>query len=174
MEFDGHVPQVYATWVNGITSGQYYTRGWINGYVQTDVSGTYVDYPFTVAADEWAGDINTPMDLETSSWINKTVHFHDLPGTLQESPMRGPDPYRYLIAEAYDADNVLVAMNFTQVPVKNRYGDLVSDWNITLNGFGMTGPVYISPSAQSGGVPLGSGGVPNRHEVLSVSIPSHT
>ncbi len=115
MEYDGHVPQVYATWVNGMTAGTYYTRSWINGYVQTDVSGTYVDYPFTVAADEWAGDINTPMDLETSSWINKTVHFHDLPGTLATSTIKGPDPGRYLIAEAYDADNVLVAMNFTWV-----------------------------------------------------------
>ena len=121
MEFDGHVPQVFATWVNGMTAGTYYTRAWINGYVQTDVSGTYVDYPFTVAADEWAGDINTPMDFETSSWINKTVHFHDLPGTLQEyAQSRGPDAGRYLIAEAYDADNVLVAMNFTWVPATAR------------------------------------------------------
>ncbi len=135
MEYDGHVPQVFATWVNGMTSGTYYTRAWINGYVQTDVSGTYMDYPFTVAGNEWAGDINTPMDLETSSWINKTVHFHDLPGTLQTNPIKGPDPWRYLIAEAYDADNVLVAMNFTQVPSTAR------DYNVTMNGFGMEGPI---------------------------------
>ncbi len=153
MEFDGHVPQVYATWVNGMTAGQYYTRGWINGYVQTDVSGTYVDYPFTVAADEWAGDINTPMDLETASWINKTVHFHDLPGTLQTSPIRGPDPWRYLIAEAYDADNVLVAMNFTQVPAT------YTDANITLNGFGMAGPVVRNYGEQNDGTR--GPGVPN-------------
>jgi hypothetical protein len=157
MEFDGHVPQVYATWINGLTARTYYLRAWINGYVQTDISGTYLDYPFSVAADEWAGDINTPMDLETSSWINKTVHFHDLPGTLESSPIRGPDRYRYLIAEAYDADNILVAMNFTQVPA------FASDWNVTLNGFGMIGPTYRSSdqavvSAYSGsgaGVPIG-------------------
>jgi hypothetical protein len=154
MEFDGHVPQVYATWINGLTAGTYYLRSWINGYVQTDISGTYVDYPFSVAADEWAGDINTPMDLETSSWINKTVHFHDLPGTLEASPIRGPDRYRYLIAEAYDADNIIVAMNFTQVPAR------ASEWNITLNGFGMIGPAYRSAGSQVSaytgvGVPIG-------------------
>jgi len=156
MEFDGHVPQVYATWINGLTAGTYYLRAWINGYVQTDISGTYVDYSFSVAADEWAGDINTPMDLETSSWINKTVHFHDLPGTLQSSPIRGPDNWRYLIAEAYDDDNNLVAMNFTQVPVRDRYGNLVENWNITLNGFGMAGPVTVD-NGNSGGY----SGVPN-------------
>jgi len=134
MDFDGHVPQVYATWINGLTAGTYYLRAWINGYVQTDISGTYVDYPFSVAAEEWAGDINTPMDLETSSWINKTVHFHDIPGTLATQPIRGPDTGRYLIAEAYDADNVQVAMNFTWVPASQ------TSWNITLNGFGMAGP----------------------------------
>jgi len=134
MDFDGHVPQVYATWINGLTAGTYYLRSWINGYVQTDISGNYVDYPFSVAAEEWAGDINTPMDLETSSWINKTVHFHDLPGTLATQPIRGPDRGRYLIAEAFDANNVLVAMNFTWVPAT------ASSASITLNGFGMIGP----------------------------------
>jgi len=146
-EFDGHVPQVYATWINGLTAGTYYIRVWINGYVQTAVTGGYADYPFTVAAGEWAGDINTPIDLVTSSWINETVHFHDLPATLETSPMKGPDPWRYMIAEAYDSNNVLVAMNFTQVPSN------ATDWNITLNGFGMTGPVYVgdTPSQLSGG-----------------------
>ena len=143
MEFDGHVPQVYATWVNGLTAGTYYLRAWTNGYVQTDITGTYVDYPFSVAADEWAGDINTPMDLETSSWINKTVHFHDLPGTLQASTIKGPDPGRYMVAEAYDADNVLVAMNFTYVPAT------ASEWNITLNGFGMIGPKPVESISHS-------------------------
>jgi len=152
MGFDGHIPQVFATWVNGLTAGTYYLRSWVNGYVQTDISGTYIDYPFSVAAEEWAGDINTPMDLETSSWINKTVHFHDLPGTLMTSTIKGPDPYRYLIAEAYDADNVLVAMNFTQVPAS------AGDYNITLNGFGMAGPTWRAPGSQMSGLWQG---VPN-------------
>jgi hypothetical protein len=38
-EFDGHIPQVFASWINGLTPGTYYLRVWINGYVQTDVEG---------------------------------------------------------------------------------------------------------------------------------------
>jgi hypothetical protein len=33
-EFDGHVPQLYATWINGLMPGTYYLRAWINGYVR--------------------------------------------------------------------------------------------------------------------------------------------
>jgi hypothetical protein len=62
-EFDGHVPGAFATWVNGLEAGTYYLRAWINGYVQTDASGNYVDYEFSVASQEWAGDIYTPMDF---------------------------------------------------------------------------------------------------------------
>ena len=34
-QLDGHVPQVYATWVNGLTPGRYYARAWVFRYVQT-------------------------------------------------------------------------------------------------------------------------------------------
>jgi hypothetical protein len=133
-EFDGHVPQVFATWVNGLGPGKYYLRAWVNGYVQTDALGNYVDYSFEVAGEEWAGDVYVPMDLQTSSWINKTVHFHDLPGTLATQPVGGPDPKRYLIAEVYDANNVLVGFNFTIVKSTDK------DVSIMINGFGMAGP----------------------------------
>jgi len=132
-EFDGHIPQVFASWVNGLKPGTYYLRAWVNGYVQTDALGNYVDYPFTVADKEWAGDVYVPMDLQTSSWINKTVHFHDLPGSLATQPVGGPDNERYLIAEAYDGET-LVGFNFTIV---RKDATSVS---IMINGFGMAGP----------------------------------
>ena len=85
---DGHVPQVYATWVNGLTPGRYYARAWVFRYVQTGLDGsTFQEYPFQVSANEWAGDIALPMDLRISSWINKTVHFHDNAGTLSTNPI---------------------------------------------------------------------------------------
>ena len=34
-QLDGHVPQLYATWVNGLTPGRYYARAWVFRYVQT-------------------------------------------------------------------------------------------------------------------------------------------
>jgi len=133
-EFDGHVPQVFATWINGLKPGTYYIRVWTPGYVQTDVFGNYVDYSFTVAAEEWAGDIYVPIDLQLSGKINKTVHFHDLAGELIDRPIGGPDEGRWLIAEARDSEGNLVAFNFKWVD-KNKD----SAW-ILLWGFGLAGP----------------------------------
>ncbi len=87
-QLDGHVPQVYATWVNGLTPGRYYARAWVFRYVQTALDGsTFQEYSFQVTPNEWAGDISLPMDLRISSWINKTVHFHDNAGTLTTNPI---------------------------------------------------------------------------------------
>ncbi len=44
-ELDGHVPQVYATWVNGLTPGRYYARAWVFRYVQSALDGsTFQEY----------------------------------------------------------------------------------------------------------------------------------
>ena len=44
-QLDGHVPQVYATWVNGLTPGRYYARAWVFRYVQTGLDGsTFQEY----------------------------------------------------------------------------------------------------------------------------------
>ncbi|MEM3727172.1 MAG: carboxypeptidase regulatory-like domain-containing protein, partial [Candidatus Bathyarchaeia archaeon] len=133
-EFDGHVPQVFATWINGLKPGTYYIRVWTPGYVQTDVFGNPVDYSFTVAAEEWAGDIYVPIDLQLSGKINKTVHFHDLAGEIIDRPIGGPDDGRWLIAEARDNEGNLVAFNFKWV---EKDKDSAS---ILLWGFGLAGP----------------------------------
>ncbi len=88
-----------------------------------------------------------PWTCAVSSLINKTVHFHDLPGTLQECAVNGCinsagqntkhglalGP-RFLIAEVRDSSGKLWGMNFTRV--------LGTDENrsIEINGFGMMGP----------------------------------
>src|SRR5208337_3484935 len=78
-DLDGMVPQVYATWVNGLTPGRYYARAWVFRYVQTALDGsTFQEYYFDVTPQEWAGDVTLPIDLRLSSWVNKTVHFHDV------------------------------------------------------------------------------------------------
>ncbi len=87
-DMDGHVPQLFATWVNGLTPGRYYVRAWTFRYVQSALDGaTFQEYPIDVTPQEWAGDITVPIDLRLSSWVNKTVHFHDLAGTINEDPM---------------------------------------------------------------------------------------
>jgi len=82
------VPQVYATWVNGLTPGRYYARAWVFRYVQTALDGsTFQEYYFDITPQEWAGDVTLPIDLRLSSWVNKTVHFHDQINSLIEDPI---------------------------------------------------------------------------------------
>ena len=161
-DIDGHVPQTYATWVNGLTPGRYWIRVWLNGYVQTLQDGITLDESyFDISKDEWAGDIFQPLDVRVSSTIVKTVHFHDQPGTLQVCPISGcPNNAaqgdsrgnRYLIAEVRDAEGNLMGMNFTYVDEDE------SSATIQVNGFGMMGPdpnsavfdgSYIDPSDPS-------------------------
>ena len=139
-KLSGMVPQVFATWTDSLSPGKYYIRVFLNGYVQTNIDGTvFVDYPFTVPD---IGPYNTevPIDLIQSCEVNVTVHFHDEPGTIVDAPIGGPDPARYMIAEAFATDNSFAAFNFTKVPKTN------SAMSILLNGLGMAGdPLNISP-----------------------------
>jgi hypothetical protein len=87
-DLDGMVPQVYATWVNGLTPGRYYARAWVFRYVQSALDGsTFQEYYFDVTPNEWAGDVTLPIDLRLSSWINKTVYFHDSANTIETDPI---------------------------------------------------------------------------------------
>jgi len=84
-DWTGHVPEINATWVNGLGPGVYYVRAWARGYVQTAADGvTFEHASFTIASIEWPGDIYVPFDLRKGSSIKKFIHFHDVPGTLVE------------------------------------------------------------------------------------------
>jgi hypothetical protein len=114
-DLDGHVPQVFATWVNGLTAGRYYVRAWVFRYVQSALDGsTFQEYSFDVTPKEWAGDISVPMDLRISSWINKTVHFHNNAGTLSPSSIN--TGAQYVEGALYDAvTGVMYAYNITTI-----------------------------------------------------------
>ena len=87
-DLSGMVPQVYSTWINGLTPGRYYARAWVFRYVQSALDGsTFQEYYFDVTPQEWAGDVTLPIDLRLSSWVNKTVHFHNQLGSLIEDPI---------------------------------------------------------------------------------------
>src|SRR5208283_103528 len=87
-DLDGMVPQVYATWVNGLTPGRYYARAWTFRYVQSALDGsTFQEYYFDITPNEWAGDVTLPIDLRLSSWVNETVHFHNVLNTMVEDPI---------------------------------------------------------------------------------------
>jgi len=135
-KFSGMVPQVFATWTDSLNLGVYYVRAFVNGYVQTSNDGTqFIDYPFQISPGTSSQDVFIPIDLQRSASFNVTVHFHDIPGTLASAPIGGPDPERFLIAEAFASDGTLAGFNFTQVSATS---DQVS---IMINGFGMAGPI---------------------------------
>jgi hypothetical protein len=114
--FSGHVPQLNATWIDGLPAGQYEVRAFTTGYVQTKADGmTFEHITFNVPQVEWPGDIFVPFDLRLSNYIKKTVHFHDIPGTLAEKPIpgqgsrQGPKDYRLMYVELRDGKNVIQA-----------------------------------------------------------------
>jgi hypothetical protein len=52
--------------------------------VQTELDGiTLAEYWFDVAPNEWAGDHFLPIDIRITSWVDKTLYFHDTAGTLE-------------------------------------------------------------------------------------------
>jgi len=133
-QLSGMVPQVFATWIDGLKPGTYFIRIFINGYVQTDATGTlFQDYYFTVKGDASTSDVTIPIDLRLSSSVNVTVHFHDVPGGLRDSRIGGPDLGRFLVAEMIDMDGSLAAFNFTYVSSTSTSA------TILLNGLGMAG-----------------------------------
>jgi hypothetical protein len=48
---------------------------------------TFQEYYFDVTPMEWAGDVTLPIDIRLSSWVNKTVHFHNVINGITEDPI---------------------------------------------------------------------------------------
>ena len=141
-KISGMVPQVFATWTDSLSPRRYYVRVFVNGYVQSTVEGTtLIDYSFAIPDVGFGRDISLPIDIWRSSAVNVTIHFHDLPGTIENSTVKGPDPNRFLIAEAFGGDESLAAFNFTQVSSTD------SSISVLLNGLGMAGPMKTDPTA---------------------------
>ncbi|MBS7656000.1 carboxypeptidase regulatory-like domain-containing protein [Candidatus Bathyarchaeota archaeon] len=139
-KLSGMVPQVFATWIDGLKPGGYFIRAFVTGYIQSDVSGTFKDVYFYI--DEDLSDISIQMDLFISSVINVTVHFHSTPGSIIDEAIGGPDPGRILITEVLSEDYSLSAFNFTYVPSTS------SQISILINGIGMAGSMpYPDPRA---------------------------
>jgi len=141
---DGHVPQSFASWVDGLGAGHYWIRAWVNGFTQTLLDGRTVDQTsFDVPINDWAGDIHVPVYLRSSGSILVTTHFHDHTDSLVDCPISGcagnfanglSRGNRYLVAELHDIAGTLVGLNFTQV-LSNQ-----TSATLEVNGFGLMGP----------------------------------
>jgi hypothetical protein len=119
-DLSGEVPQVYATWINGLTAGRYYVRAWIFRYVQTALDGaTFQEYYFDITPNEWAGDVTLPIDLRLSSWVNKTVYFHDTPNTIATNPIHSGAGFIW--GNLVGADGHIYAHNVTNLGYFDKY-----------------------------------------------------
>ena len=119
-DLTGEVPQVYATWVNGLTPGRYYVRAWVFRYVQTALDGsTFQEYSFDITPNEWAGDVSMPLDLRLSSWINKTIYFHNTVNTIQTGPIT--TGAGFIWGNLIGADGNVYAHNVTNLGYNDLY-----------------------------------------------------
>jgi len=154
-DLDGHVPQALVTYINGITPGRYYVRAYVNGYVQTTLDGrTFQDYFFDVAKDAWSGDVSVPLDLLKSSFITKTIHFHDIPGSLIEN---GVPTTRWVFVEVWDVSSDLsapVLRGWNMTVVEAGVGAATLD----ITGFGLHGFTPTAPIFGPDGTSIGSAG----------------
>jgi hypothetical protein len=140
-EISGRVPQVFATWTNGLVPGAYRIRAYVNGYVQTD------EYKVTVPRFEYPGDAHLEMDLQLSSSVNVTVHFLGDQRSMTPETLPVPEPGLYLVEEMYNSMGDLSGFNFTFVGRGNV------SYTLPINGFGMAGPqnnVYFGLPASIG------------------------
>jgi len=143
-KLSGMVPQTFATWIDGLKPRTYFVRAYVHGYVQTTSDGSqFKDYTFKISSVERDGSVHVQIDLYKSGTLEVTIHFHDSPGTKQDTQIRGPDPARYVVAESFDYLNQLSALNFTTVTSSS------SSATILLSGVGMAG-VIPSPDPRSG------------------------
>lgn len=126
-EWDGHVPQRNATWVNGLSPGRYYMKAFTYGYVQVKPDGaTFEHAVFNVSSLGWPGDARVFFNLRLSSIIQKTIHFHDRPEIRIET---GILTSRYLYGEAVDKTGRTSAWKIRLVPAG------ATSTTIALHGF---------------------------------------
>jgi hypothetical protein len=152
--YDAHVPQLNATWVDGIPAGQYEVRAFTYGYVQTKADGiTFEHVVFNVPAVEWPGDIYVPFDLRLSNYVKKTIHFHDVAGTLAEKHIPGSatKDARYLYLDVLSTDGATWGWKVDKVLVKPGAGaayytvdsnGLTTSYTIFSRGIRAQGPAY--------------------------------
>ena len=115
---DGHVPQLNATWIDGLPPGSYEIRGFTYGYAQVQPDGeTFEHVTFDVPAAEWPGGISIQFDLRLSNYMKKTVHFNELQGSLMAKPIPGKAPdLRHLYLQVQGPGGSLWGWKADEIP----------------------------------------------------------
>lgn len=102
--FDGRIPQTYANYTSGVSSGDYLLYAYVTSYAQIDEVRVHV-------ANETTRTIST-IPLIRTGMFNVTVHFRNQNSTIGEDPI----PFSStLTVSAYDPRGTLKAQNVTFV-----------------------------------------------------------
>ncbi|MFI5449831.1 MAG: hypothetical protein ACHQ03_08745 [Candidatus Bathyarchaeia archaeon] len=148
--FDGRIPQDYANYTSGLTTGDYLLRAYVTSYIQLEEVRIHVANSTT--------DTETVIPLIRTGSIRVTVHFKYSNNTLAEEPLTtfdnngNPVPVGgTLTVSAYDQAGILRAQNVTFVPPGSK------DATVDLLGFSNTrGFGTFSLFSQNYGLPPGT------------------
>jgi hypothetical protein len=111
--FDGRIPQDYANYTSGLTSGDYLLFAYVSSYIQLEEVRVHV-------ANETAETTST-IPLIRSGTFDVTVHFKNLNSTMEEDRL----PIRSTLSlSAYDQRGVLRAQNVTFVSATSKSATL--------------------------------------------------
>jgi len=103
--FDGRIPQNYANFTSGLTSGDYLLYAYVTSYIQLEEVYVHV-------GNETTATVST-IPLIRSGTFNVTVHFRDLNSTIGQKDQLAVAST--LTVSAYDQQGVLRAQNTTFV-----------------------------------------------------------
>jgi hypothetical protein len=117
--WDGHIPQDYANYTAGLSSGDYYVKAYVLGYAQ-------IYYPVIHATNETLM-VKVDIELQKTSYFEFTIHFME--GSLHKF---NPSPTRvsgFLYVEILDSIGKVAGFNASYVPVG------VKSFTIQVRGF---------------------------------------
>ena len=126
MGYDGRIPQNFANYTSGLTSGDYYLRAYITSYIQFDDVYIHV-------SNETLHTYSI-IRLIRSGFFTVTVHFKDDNSSLIESPLTTGGT---LSVSAYDEQGVLRGSNTTNVPAGKSSATLEILGTSTARSFGL-------------------------------------
>ena len=102
--YDGRIPQDYANYTSGISSGDYLLRAYVTSYIQLDEVRVHVANATT--------STSAIIPLIRTGFFLVTVHFKNSNATLVEDPVQTSGT---LTVSAYDMQGILRAQNVTFV-----------------------------------------------------------
>jgi hypothetical protein len=118
VNLDGRIPQDFANYTSGLTSGDYLMRAYVTSYVQL------VEVRIHLLNESTDAQVVIPLVRTGSFFI--TVHFRDSNSTIVDSPISEAGS---LSISAYDEEGILRAQNSTFVAAGSRTA------SIQLQGF---------------------------------------